>query len=143
VASRCRRRQATIGGIASSSKTSTAASTTSTPPMLLLSDAARLPGESVRLPLPPVVTPGRLTALLLVPGDGVPAPGLVELPDAGLVELLPEPPELGVEVGAGGLPFFGLPVTPTPVSPTHGPWPDLSQDGGSGAMWARKFELSE
>jgi len=99
--------------------------------------------------------------VLLLPWDvneaGVPAmawvPVLDEAPGAtapelGLAELLADArddgPVLPEAVGelffdGGGLPPVGLPVGPTPEPGAHGPWPALSQSGGSGAIFARKF----
>src|SRR5215468_1537660 len=133
----CRRRAMT-GGSASSSRTSTAISTESTQPRWLPSDAPMDVGDPIRFAVPP---PGALP--LVAPGTPVPvdppgtpvpvpvevpAPGLAELPAPGEVEV--ELPGVGVLDGAGGLPFFGLPVGPTPTPGGHGPCPALSHDGG-------------
>lgn len=109
--------------------------------MLLLSDSARLAGEPASAPvlLLPELVAAPATPGLLAPAEA-PGDGLVELPVelAGLLDSdggVVEPP-----AGAGGLPFFpGLPVEPTPLLPSHGPWPALSHEGGSGAILARKF----
>jgi len=108
--------------------------------MLPLSDSAMLVGTPATVPLPyvPLLLPGTVapdapgTAALLAPGDADVLPDAELLPE-GFVEPLPELDG----AGAGGLPLCGLPVTPTPTLPLHGPWPTLSQAGGSGAMCAR------
>ena len=115
----------TIGGIASSSSTSTAASTASRPPSPLPSDAARDVGvPTIASPLPLVPLP------VTEPGTPVPLPGEVpdDAPDDG--ELEPVVPVVDDEVGepllagAGGFPWWGLPMAPTPMPGSHGPRPD-------------------